>query len=83
METLEKRIQDKFYRLTSLIGINPTYLIVNPKFVKYLLDKYDIEYSDIEEHLSKNKTNYIGMDIKRSEDIEEDDFLLSFHNLDL
>lgn len=82
MKTLEDRIKIEYYRLSSKWDVEPSYLHVHPSFVKKMRMKYCNglrHYIDEEE----NTYRYMGMIIKRSLDINEDEFILSFNKYQL
>lgn len=84
METLEDKITIEYYRLSSKLGFEPSYLHVHPSFVQKIKMKYcnDLRYY-IEIGEKENTYKYMGMTIKRSLDIKEDEFILSFNKYQL
>lgn len=82
METLEEQIQVEYYRLYAKLGCSPSYLHVNPSFVKKMIRNYSI-YVELQINGNKQTYKYMGMTIKRSLDINEDEFLLSFDKYQL
>lgn len=82
METLEDKITIEYYRLAGKLGFYPSYLHVHPSFVNKMISKYYI-YGKLQINEKENTYKYMGMTIKRSLDIKEDDFLLSFDKYEL
>ena len=80
METLEDRIHLEYYRLASKLGVYPDFIHVNPNFINYLINKYPLFGRFGKE---EDTYQYMGMDIKRSLDIKEDEFILSFNKYNL
>ena len=79
MKSLEEKIKSEYCRLVAKTGYYPSFLHVHPKFVEYLVNEnvyYGFNrYGDF--------LKYMGMDIKRSLDIKENEFVLSFSKYDL
>jgi len=90
METLEEQIHVEYYRLADKLGCYPLYLHVHPSFVKKMIRKYSIygklqidDYYLLQTNENKKIYKYMGMIIKRSLDINEDEFILSFNKYQL
>lgn len=77
MEQLEEQIKREYYRLAEKTGVYPSYLHISQEFYNYLLRNCK------EMHLSMDFKRYMGMIIKRSLDLDETEFLLSFNRYNL
>lgn len=77
MKSLEEKIKTEYYRLAEKTGAYPSYLHISQGFYNYLLRNCE------EMHLSMDFKKYMDMTIKRSLDINDDEFLLSFNKYDL
>ena len=90
MKTLEEQIQVEYYRLSAKLGCYPSYLHVHPSFVNKMISTYSIygllqidDYYLLQTNENKKIYKYMGMFIKRSLDINEDEFILSFNKYQL
>ena len=77
MEKIEEQIKTEYYRLAEKTGIYPSYLHISQDFYNYLLRNCK------EMHLIMDFKKYMGMTIKRSLDLEDNEFLLSFDKYQL